>query len=115
MGPSIAPGAADAGPPAVTSAVTVRVYNNSTIIGLADRAADELRRRGWNVVEVGNYPYGVIPVSTVYFRVGTEEEHAARVLAEQFGVRAMPRFEGIRDASPGLILIATRDWGAGTG
>jgi hypothetical protein len=109
--PGGAPGAAPGGAPGV-SALTVRVYNNSMIIGLAQRAANELRLRGWNVVEVGNYPYGVIPESTVYFRSGTEEEGAARSLAAQFGVRVLPRFEGIQHASPGLIVIATSNWGA---
>ncbi|WP_345381421.1 LytR C-terminal domain-containing protein [Actinomycetospora straminea] len=88
------------------------MYNNSMIIGLAQRAAEELRLRGWNVVEVGNYPFGVIPESTVYFRPGTDEEGAAHTLAAQFGVRALPRFEGIRNASPGLIVITTNNWGA---
>jgi hypothetical protein len=97
-----------------TSAVTVRVYNNSTITGLAARAANELRRQGWNVVKVGNYPHGVIPVSTVYFRPGTEEQSAARSLAAQFGVRVMPRFPGIQNASPGLIIIVTSNWGGDT-
>jgi hypothetical protein len=96
-------------------AVTVRVYNNSMITGLAQRAADELRLLSWNVTEVGNYPYGVIPESTVYFRPGTEEEGAAQSLAVQFGVRTLPRFEGIQDASPGLIVIVTRNWGANAG
>jgi hypothetical protein len=93
-------------------AVTVRVYNNSMIAGLAQRAADELRLRGWNVTEVGNYPHGVIPESTVYFRPGTDEEGAAQSLAVQFEVRTLPRFEGIQDASPGLIVIVTRNWDA---
>ena len=100
------------GAPTGIPAVTVRVYNNSMITGIAALAADELRRRGWNVVDVGNYPYGVIPESTVYFRPGTEEEGAAQLLAAQLGVRAMPRFEGIQNASPGVIVIATSNWAA---
>ena len=82
------------------------------ITGLAQRAADELRLRGWNVTEVGNYPYGEIPESTVYFRPGTDEEGAAQSLAAQFEVRTLPRFEGIQHASPGLIVIVTRNWDA---
>jgi hypothetical protein len=108
------PGGGPDGGATGTSAVTVRVFNNSMIPGLAARAANELRQRGWNVVDVGNYPYGVIPESTVYFRPGTEEEGAARALSAQLGVRASPRFEGIENASPGLIVIATSDWGANT-
>ena len=90
----------------------IRVLNNSTITGLAERAAAQLRARGWNVVEVGNYPYGIIPVSTAYSRPGTDEQAAAQALAAQIGIRAEPRFMGIRDATPGLIVIATNNWDA---
>jgi LytR cell envelope-related transcriptional attenuator len=91
--------------------VPVRVLNNSTITGLADRAAGDMRAQGWNVVEVGNYPNGVIPVSTVYYRPGTEEQSAADEVARELGIRAQPRFDGIEQASPGLIVIATSNWG----
>ncbi|NIH86892.1 LytR C-terminal domain-containing protein [Amycolatopsis granulosa] len=90
--------------------VPVRVYNNSTIHGLAARAADDLKANGWNVVESGNYPYGVIPTTTVYYTPGTDEETAARSMAVAFGMKVEPRFEGIRDASPGVIVIVTNDY-----
>src|SRR4029450_11843982 len=63
-------------PPPVTppgaAKVQVRVYNNSTITGLAGRASDEVRANGWAVVDTGNYSQGTIPTTTVYFRPGTE-------------------------------------------
>lgn len=90
--------------------IPVRVYNNSTIRGLANRAGDELRSSGWNVVETGNYSGGIIPTTTVYYRSGTDEEAAATMLASQFGLRVEPRFRGIADSSPGLIVIVTRDY-----
>lgn len=89
----------------------LRVYNNSTIAGLASRAAEDFRRAGWPIDEVGNYPHGIIPTSTVYYRPGTNEEASAKALAERFGMRANPRFEGIRNASPGIIVIVTADYG----
>jgi len=88
----------------------VRVYNNSTIGGLAAEVREDLAARGWNVVEIGNYSAGNIPTSTVYFRPGTDEESAARALAEDFGMRVEPRFDGIADASPGVIVIVTKDY-----
>lgn len=88
----------------------VRVYNNSTIKGLASRAAEDFRRAGWRVDEVGNYPHGIIPTSTVYFTPKSGEETAAQELGRQFGLRVAPRFEGIQNASPGLIVIVTRDY-----
>jgi hypothetical protein len=90
----------------------LRVYNNSTITGLAARAAADFRNAGWQVEEVGNYPSGIIPTSTVYYRPGSSEQQAAQALADQFGLRVEPRFSGLDEASPGLIVIATNDYQA---
>jgi hypothetical protein len=87
------------------------VYNNSTITGLATRAADDFRRAGWPIDVIDNYSQGIIPTTTVYFRPGTDEEVAAHALGDRFGMRVNPRFEGLRDASPGLIVIVTNDYG----
>ena len=89
----------------------VRVYNNSLIEGLANKAASDFRGAGWLVVEVSNYSGGTIPTSTVYYRPGTNEEAAARTLGNQFDLRVEPRFDGIAQASPGLIVIVTNDYG----
>lgn len=90
--------------------VPVRVYNNSTIKGLAAQAADEFRAEGWNITETGNYPYGIIPHSTAYYTPGTDEETAAKALAAAFSMRAEPRFAGIENSSPGVIVILTNDF-----
>jgi LytR cell envelope-related transcriptional attenuator len=89
----------------------VRVYNNSTIKGLAARAGADFTGAGWQVEVTGNYPKGTIPTSTVYFRAGTPEEAAAVVLGNRFDLRIEPRFPGIDPASPGLIVIVTNDYG----
>jgi len=88
----------------------VRVYNNSRVRDLAQQAATDFRGSGWNVTEIGNYPYGAIGTSTVYYRPGTREQAAAESLASSFGLRAAPRFSGIAGATPGLIVIITRDY-----
>ena len=88
----------------------VRVYNNSTITGLAGRAADDFRSNGWAVEAVANYPFGTIPTSTVYYRPGTSEQSAAEAMGKAFGLRVAPRFTGLDDASPGLITIVTNDY-----
>lgn len=93
--------------------VTVRVFNNSTIKGLADRAAEDFRGSGWNVNEVGNYSQGVIPTTTAFYRPGTDEEAAAKQLAQEFSIKAEPRFEGIQSASPGVIVIVTKEYESG--
>jgi hypothetical protein len=88
----------------------VRVYNNSTITGLAGRASDDVRRYGWEVAETGNYSQGQIPTTTVYFRPGTEEEQSAKTLGALLQARVEPRFDGIQGAHPGIILIVTNDY-----
>jgi cytoskeletal protein RodZ len=108
------PGSGQPGTPS-TKDQPVRIYNNSTIADLASRVRDDLTGHGWNVVETGNYSQGIIPTTTVYFVPGTAEEAAARALAAEFGIRAEPRFEGIKDSRPGLILIVTKDYRGATG
>jgi hypothetical protein len=110
-GPQPPPPAPPAPPPPNTKATPVRVYNNGTVTGLAAQAARDFRADGWTVTEVDNYPEGIIPTTTVYFRPGTDEEAAARELATKFGMRAEPRFPGIADAPPGLIIMITNDYG----
>lgn len=88
----------------------VRVYNNSTIRGLAARAAGDLAAQGWTVTDVGNYPCGTIPTTTVYYQEGTGQRADAEAIGAEFGMRVMPRFPGIAHASPGLIVIVTKDY-----
>lgn len=90
--------------------VPVRVYNNGTIQGLAARAADEFRADGWNVTQVAPYSSGIIPTTTAYYTPGTDEETAAKALAAAFGMQALERFEGIKNSSPGVIVILTNDY-----
>jgi hypothetical protein len=108
--PSAVPTTGGAGPGAAVAKAPVRVYNNSLIRGLAERAADDMRSQGWPVTEVGTFPEGNVPTSTVYYRRGTDEEVAARSLASSFGLRISPRYPGIQDASPGVIVIVTKDY-----
>ncbi|WP_329054601.1 LytR C-terminal domain-containing protein [Amycolatopsis sp. NBC_01488] len=93
--------------------VTVRVFNNSLIKDLAQRAADDFRGGGWTVNEVGNYSQGTIPTTTAFYRLGTDEEAAAKQLAQEFGIKAEPRFPGIESASPGVIVIVTKEYESG--
>ena len=88
----------------------VRVYNNSTTKGLASRAADDLRAVGWNVISVGNYPYGTIPTTTVYYRPGTAEQQAAEDIADDFGMKVQARFTGLNSFPDGVIVIVTNDY-----
>jgi LytR cell envelope-related transcriptional attenuator len=99
-------GPSDKGP----SRGEVRVYNNGTIRGLAARAARDLTAAGWTVVEVGNYARGAIPTTTVYYQEGTDQSADAQALGAQFMMRVEPRFPGIANAGPGLVVIVTNDY-----
>ena len=91
--------------------VSVRVFNNSKISGLADRASNDFRAGGWTVVETGNHQEPVIPTSTAFFRPGTDEEAAAKALATQFNIDSAPRIPGVNQYGPGVIVIVTKDYG----
>jgi hypothetical protein len=96
--------------------VQVRVYNNGTVHGMARRVAQKMRHAGWHVTTVGNYSgsQGIVPATTAYYRPGTGEHAAADKIAKHWGMRAKPRFGGIRHARPGVIVILTSNWhGAG--
>ncbi|WP_285506988.1 LytR C-terminal domain-containing protein [Actinokineospora sp. NBRC 105648] len=95
---------------AVAGTSVVRVYNNSTIAGLGNKAKADFRERGWTVSEVSNYTGGRLPTSTVYYRPGTEEEPAALNLAGQFHLQPLARPESLRLADPGVIVIVTSDY-----
>ncbi|MCX2953238.1 LytR C-terminal domain-containing protein [Lentzea sp. NEAU-D7] len=112
--PTVPTSSAAVPPPPVTQPGTakapVRIYNNSTITGLASKASDEVRANGWTVEGTGNYSGGTIPTTTVYFRPGTEEEASAKELASVLRARVEPRFDGIQSSAPGIILIVTNDY-----
>ncbi|WP_433267764.1 LytR C-terminal domain-containing protein [Actinosynnema sp. CS-041913] len=105
------PATTTAAPPVTLPAKPpVRVYNNSTTIGLATEAADDVRRAGWEVAGTGNYSQGVIPTTTVYYRPGTDEEASAQQLGQVLKAEVKPRFDGIEGAHPGIIVIVTNDY-----
>jgi hypothetical protein len=97
----------------------VRVLNNSMISGLANRAADDLRSAGWNVIEVGNYTPATnadnVATTTVYYRPGTDEKATAETLGAYYGMRVEPRFPAIANRGSGVIVVVTNDYKGGRG
>jgi hypothetical protein len=87
----------------------LRVYNNSLIQGLAAKAKTDFEAAGWTVTATSGFP-GAIPRSTVYYRPGTGEEAAAHELGREFGLNVEPRFAGLEEATPGVIVIVTQDY-----
>jgi len=88
------------------------VLNNSTVAGLADRAAAQVQARGWQVAQVGNFA-GRLPATTVYYDPGdSAQQAAAQELAEEFPqvARVLPRYAGLPPTPAGIVLVVTRDW-----
>jgi LytR cell envelope-related transcriptional attenuator len=112
VSPPVPPDAAESAPASGASRRRgeVRVYNNSTLRGLAARAARDLTAAGWTVVEVGNYAWGTIPTTTVYYQENTDQQTSAQALGAEFGMRVEPRFAGIANVGPGLVVIVTNDY-----
>ncbi|MFL6129729.1 MAG: LytR C-terminal domain-containing protein [Mycobacteriales bacterium] len=107
---TVAPPPASGPPPAAR--VPLTVLNNSTISGLADRAAAAAQRRGWRIAQVGNFA-GRLPVTTAYYTPGNgAEERAARLLAAEFPQvgQVLPRYAGLPPTPAGVVLVVTRDW-----
>lgn len=87
----------------------IRVYNNSTVNGLASDTASTLETDGWSIGEVANYDGGAVPRSAVYYGDDPGSKAAAEKIGEELGFPVEPRFDGIDDASPGVIVILTAD------
>jgi hypothetical protein len=101
--------------PARTTSVArapLTVLNNSTIKGLADRAAGEAQNRGWQVAQVGNFA-GRLAVTTVYYTPGdTAGQAAAAELAREFPQidQVLPRYAGLPPTPAGIVLVVTKTW-----
>lgn len=118
---STAPPSATSGSPTTTTTATtsgsasassggpIRVLNNSEVSGLAAETATRLESAGFPVGETGNYSSGVIAASTVYYDPAVPGQQAqAERIARTLGFGSEPRFAGIANASPGIVVIVTR-------
>ena len=100
-------------PPRIPAArAPLTVLNNSTIGGLADRAAGEAQNRGWQIAQVGNFA-GRLPVTTVYYTPGDSAGQAAATeLAREFPQidQVLPRYAGLPPTPAGIVLVVTKSW-----
>ena len=105
-GPSATP------PQTAAARAPLTVLNNSTIRGLADRAAAEVQNRGWQVAQVGNFA-GRLATTTVYYTPGDSAgQAAANELAREFPQvdQVLPRYAGLPPTPAGIVLVVTKDW-----
>lgn len=94
-------------PPVARDKVSVVVFNNTNITGLAGKVSTRVKDVGWTVVAADNW-YGTIPATTVYFGPGMKR--AANQLALDLGVeRVMPAVESMSSERLTLILTGELD------
>lgn len=92
--------------PAPTRSVTVSVYNQVGIGGLARRVAGQLQALGWPIGAVSDWRGGV-PQDTVYFPAGRQGE--AQLLARDLGIsRVMPAVAGMSNQNLTVVLASPR-------
>jgi LytR cell envelope-related transcriptional attenuator len=103
--------------PVVTAPVRVpvTVLNATDITGLAGKISAAVVGAGWESPGVGAYVNGDVPVSTVFFTEGDENQRqAALQLIEQFPQLTGPAprfFELPADVTaPGLVVVAAGEW-----
>jgi hypothetical protein len=95
-------------PAALTAMAPVRVYNSTTIQGLAHEVASEIEERGWTVTDIGNVS-GASSLTTLYYGPGAKA--AAQHLAREFsGIRQIEPDGSAGISGSGLTLILTADW-----
>ena len=95
--------------PVASPVMPITVLNNSRRTGLAARSAARFEAGGWPVALTGNFR-GRIPVTTIYYDPGLEEN--ARAFAASFDgiVRVRPRFATL--PARGLVVVVTREFAA---
>lgn len=96
--------------PPTALAEPVTVLNNTTVSGLASRASEQLRGRGWKIASVGNFT-GSLPTSTAFYDASSQAQRlAASALAKQFPqiTAVQPRAAGLPGS--GLTVVVAPNW-----
>ncbi|GAA3542532.1 hypothetical protein AFL01nite_09820 [Aeromicrobium flavum] len=89
-----------------TRSLSVSVYNQVGIGGLAGRVAGQLRGLGWTVGTVADWRGGV-PQDTVYYPAGGQAE--AALLAQDLGIaRLMPAIANMSTSALTVVLASPR-------
>lgn len=91
----------------------LHVLNNSTVSNLAADVSEELRDRGYELGEVGNFSDEIFPETTVFFQPGnTGAETEARELASQLDGVAREYVDSLPGETTGdndLTLVLVRE------
>ncbi|WP_067852108.1 LytR C-terminal domain-containing protein [Nocardia shimofusensis] len=93
--------------PSIDRSVPVQVLNNSLVVGLAGRTADQLTAGGWTNVRADNYAADTIAETTVYYGNSPGEKAAAEAIAAELGAAVAPKTPGIGNGAAGVVVILT--------
>jgi hypothetical protein len=85
----------------------VRVYNISSIDGVAEGTATRLRDAGWNVTETGNLTLEGVAGTTVYFSDAPGEREAADEVGKLLEAPVEPRRPELAEQPPGVVVVVT--------
>jgi hypothetical protein len=100
--------------PATPVRIPVTVLNATNVTGLAGDIADVLEADGWTTLDTGAYGRDDVPVTTVYYTDGDEEQRQSaeqlRQLHPEVATVAIRFFEVPDVADPGLVVVAAGDW-----
>jgi len=83
----------------------VRVYNISSMEGVAGRTRDELTAAGFRVTEVGNLTVPEVGATTVYFTDADGEHATADAVGQKLGAPVQPRIPALSNQPPGVIVL----------
>jgi LytR cell envelope-related transcriptional attenuator len=85
----------------------VRVYNISSPPqeGVARRTADQLKRDGYNVTEVGDMPLPGVSTTTVYFSNAPDERETADAVGQLLKAPVQLRIPEVAAQPPGVIVV----------
>ncbi|GAA5048685.1 hypothetical protein GCM10023318_16700 [Nocardia callitridis] len=77
------------------------------VMGLAGKTADELKGKGFSVVETGNYGGSILPTTTVYYGPEAGAQETAKRIADELGGAAEPDTGAAGGTGTGVTVIVT--------
>ena len=91
-------------------AIPLKVLNNSTVSGLAERAKHDFEQGGWTVTDYGNLQNDIISTCAYYDPSAPHAKAAARALQRQFPSiqRVEPKFPEL--PSGPIVVVLTGDY-----
>jgi hypothetical protein len=110
---SAAPRDGDSHGSSAAKSVPLIVLNNTTVTGLARRAAERFENGGWTVTRYDNYQNDILSTCAYFDPAIAGAKAAAEALQQQYPTikRVEPRFAELPDGP--IVVVLTPDYSAG--